>query len=656
MFPEKKYDNLKRNLPSFFQNLIIIISAFIIIIVINHIFHLGFFNNFIKIESSYLYSLLALYVSSVFLIYPFGGTKKYYKGFYFLIDILLFFLTLSIGLLFSFKGLDIYNQGWMMGSPMPYTLFGFIFWFLIMEATRRTQGTLLTLIILYFSFYPLFANKMPGFLNGIGFNIIQTMNYHVFSIESLIGLPMKVTGDLVIGFMIFGVVLVISGGGSFFMNLAFSLLGSSRGGVAKVSIFSSALFGSMSGSAISNVITTGSITIPAMVKTNFPPHIAAAIEACASTGGVLMPPVMGATAFLISQFLNIPYLNVAISAAIPSILYYLGLFIQVDAYAARNNIFGLSKKDIPSLKETIKNGWFYIGALLILVIFLFLRVESQAPFYASIFLIICANFRKETRINLCKIRKLLLDHIQTINGLITVISAIGLIIGSLSITGVAHSFAREITYFSKEIPLLMVLLSALASFILGMGITITACYVLLAITIAPSLIQSGFDPLAVHLFLMYWGMISYITPPVATAVYAAAAISRSSIFDTGLAAMRLGIVTYIIPFYFIYNPALILKGSFSSILYHISLAICGVFLIASSLGKYIIGVGVLTSGFNKYLENFIIIPLLFLSGVLLAAPEFYSDLFGIILAISILFIVKVLKRKFLSKLVDRKYG
>jgi len=646
LFLWKRGDKLmnQRVLTGFWEWLIIAISFLVILMVVDQVFYLNLFSALIQIETSYLYMLLGLYVSTVFLLYPFKPGEKYKKGVFFWLDFALFLITLGVGILFAIKGMDSYYKGWMLISPMPYTVFGFLLWILVIEATRRSQGLALTIIIAVFSIYPLFAQHMPGFLNGIGFNIVQTMNYHAFSVESLIGLPMKVTGNLVIGFMIFGIVLVITGGGSFFMDFALSFLGTARGGAAKVSVISSALFGTMSGSAISNVITTGSITIPAMIKTGYPPYFAGAVEACASTGGVLMPPVMGATAFLVAEFLNIPYLKVAVAAAVPSLLYYFGLLIQVDAHAARNGLQGIPRQELPSLKNTLIKGWYYVGALFILVFFLFLRLEKQAPFYACIFLIICSNFRKETRLNLTRIKKLFIDNIQTLAGLIAVISAIGLIIGSLSVTGVAHGLTREIIHLSGKNIYMMAFLGAFVSYILGMGITITACYVLLAITLAPSLVQTGLDPLAVHLFLMYCGMLSYITLPVATAVYAGAALAQAKISDTGFAAMRLGIVTYVVPFFFLFNPALILKGNILDIIHCTFTAALGTLFIASSLGRYLVGIGTLTPGVNKNLESYILIPGLFISGVLLAIPEKWTDLIGIILGAAIILIFYSLKK------------
>ena len=276
-----------------------------------------------------------------------------------------------------------------------------------------------------------------------------------------------------------------------------------------------------------------------------------------------------------------------------------------------------------------------------MVLFLYLRVESQAPFYAIIFLLICSNFRKETRLNLTKIKSLLYEHINILAGLVAIVSGIGMIIGSLSVTGVAHALSREIIYFAGGNRVLVVLFSALSSFILGMGITITAVYVLVAITLGPSLIQMGLDPLAVHLFLLYCAMLSLITLPVATAVFTAAAICGDTVLTTGLTAMRLGIVTYIVPFFFVFDPALILKGSSIRIIQSTLTAGFGVLLIASSLGGYFVGIGSLANG-SKFV-GFVFRGALFIFGLLLTIPEWWTDLVGLlggICSISVLYCVK----------------
>ena len=627
-----------RDLSGPWEWVFIVISSLIMLVVINHVFHLDLLGTVLAMESSYLYLLLGFYGCLIFLKYPVHPSQKFKAYPYFAIDIFLCALTLFICLLLAFKGLDIYYKGWMMVSPEPYPVLAGVLLLLVIEATRRSQGMILTSLIVVFGLFPLYTQHLPGFLNGLGTNVIGMVNYHVYSVESLIGLPMRVTGNLVIGFMLFGLVLMLSGGGNFFMAFALSMMGKTRGGAAKVAVMASALFGSISGSALSNIVTTGTVTIPAMGKTGYPWHFAAAVEACASTGGVLMPPIMGATAFLLAEFLDLPYLYIAAAAFVPSILYYTGLLVQVDAHAARHNLTGLTQEEIPSIKETLKKGWFYLGAIGVLLLLLFFRLETQAPFYSALFLLIFCNFNKETRLNKQKIKQFFIGNIDTLSGLIVLIAAIGLIIGSLSVTGVAHGLSRELIYFAGNNAVMMVILGAMASFILGMGITITACYVLLAITLAPPLTQMGLDPLAVHLFLLYCGMLSYLTLPVATSVYTAAGLCGASSLATGLTAMRLGIGTYIVPFLFVFNPALIGRGTFWAVLLATSMAFVGIWILTAAFGGYLVGLGSLCNPNHVKLSNYILRPILFLAGIMIGLPEPLTDIIGCIIAATIILV------------------
>ena len=244
---------------------------------------------------------------------------------------------------------------------------------------------MLFFLVLVFSLYPIVAERLPGPISGMSSTLAETASYHVMSIESILGLPFRAFAQLVIGFLIFGIALQQTGGGRFFINLAFAVFGHVRGGSAKVAIVSSGLMGSMSGSVITNVLTTGQMTIPAMQKNGMEKEYAAGVEACASTGGVLLPPIMGSTAFVMATFLNVPYTTVALAAAIPAFLYFFGLFIQIDAYAARRGMVGTPRDQLPSLAETMKQGWFYIAAFAVLIFLLvYLQREAVAPFIADL--------------------------------------------------------------------------------------------------------------------------------------------------------------------------------------------------------------------------------------------------------------------------------
>ena len=264
---------------------------------------------------------------------------------------------------------------------------GLVMWFVLMEALRRTGGWSLLLSVLPFTLYPLFADSWLGPFRGTQSTLEQTTSYHMLSGESLLGIPIQAFADTVIGFLVFGTALMMTGAGKFFINIAFAMCGTFRGGAAKVCVFASGLLGTVGGSIVSNVLTAGTMTIPAMKKTGFTPSYSGAIEACASTGAVLAPPVLGATAFVMAQFMNTGYADVALAATIPSILYYVGLFAQVDAYAARHKLKGLPRAELPRFWDAFKEGWYYLFVIVVLVVMLlYFKRESHAPFYASVLL------------------------------------------------------------------------------------------------------------------------------------------------------------------------------------------------------------------------------------------------------------------------------
>lgn len=623
-----------RPLAGFWRWLIIVFSLLGIILTVSYIFNLRPFG-FMLFEHSYFYALLALYFSIVFLLFPVKKAVSARRFFWF--DVFLFFLSVGISIFFAWQGYEIIYRGWGYLAPPYMTIMAVMLWGLILEALRRTTGLTLAIIILVFSLYPLYAPYMPAFLEGQGRPFTTTAVFHILSVDSVLGIPLRVFGGLLVGFMIFGVALQATGGGRFFLNLAFSLLGSTRGGPAKVAVMASALFGSMSGSVISNVITTGSITIPSMKRSGYSAHYAGAIEACASTGGVLMPPIMGATAFVMAAFLGVSYAYIAVAAAIPSILYYLGLLMQVDAYAAKTGMVGVSKSEIPSLKQTLKEGWLYLLALAILMYFLFfLRLVGQAPFYATAALLVLSMIRKQTRFTLNSFIQFIESTGKFLAELVAILAAVGMILGALSITGVGASIARELVVLAGGNVAFMLILGAVASFILGMGMTITAAYVFLAIILAPALIMVGLNELAVHLFVLYYGMLSFITPPVALAAFPAATIAQCSPLRVAFTATRLGGVIYLLPFFFVLRPALILQGGIGEILYAIAVTTLGVILISGGLQGYLLGVGRI---------RFPVMIALVGAGILLGLPGWQTDVGGLVIGVIAIYVAVFMKRR-----------
>ena len=608
---------IRNRAPNIVSNYILRFSSILsTMISIYMLFGVGnFLGTYVLLDTEYLYAMIALLLPLPFIIYhptPRKGNKIPWY------DIIFAASTFIIASYFCFSGSLILEEGWEYLAPTHAKIMAFILWGLVLEASRRAGGNAIFIICLIISVYPAISTFLPGFLNAPAQPWDTTATFHIFGTESIMGIPMTAFATLVVGFLIFGVALQHTGGGSFFLNLAFALLGTRRGGPAKVSIFSSGLMGSMSGSVITNVLTTGVLSIPAMKKTGFKSSYAAGVEACASTGGVLMPPVMGATAFVMATFLEVPYSEIIIAAAFPSILYYFGLFMQIDAYAARNHLKGLPAKELPSIKKVLKEGWYFIFVFVMLILMLlYMQREAQAPYYATATLLIINQIVKIHRWNYDK----LIHFIESVGRLFAelagILVAIGLIIGSLTFTGKIGTITYALVNFAGDSIFILLIMGALTSFILGIGMTVTAAYLFLAVTLAPALTGSGLDKVAVHLFMLYWGMISFITPPVAIGAFAAASVAGANGIRTGVEAMKLGSVIYFIPFFFVLNPALIGRGSIYDILIVFFSAVIGIILISSSLQGYLIGIGDLKK--SKHLEWPIRIMLGF-SGILMAFP------------------------------------
>jgi TRAP transporter 4TM/12TM fusion protein len=531
-------------------------------------------------------------------------------------DIVIMLVIACVFSYFAFYAERIVLEAWEYAAPPVGVWLALVTWVIVMEAGRRAGGWPVFAIVAVFSLYPTFADKLPDVMAALSIPVQEVAMFHVMGEESLFGIPMQVFAQLVFGFLVFGVSLQYTGGGPFFINLAFALLGHKRGGPAKVSIFSSGLMGSMSGGPISNVLTTGPLSIPAMQRIGFTREYAAGVEACASTGGVLMPPIMGATAFVMASFLNISYVTVAIAAIVPSLLYFFGLFMQIDAHAARDNLQGLPKEELPKIGEVFRDGWYFIAVFAALIwMLVFMQREAVAPFYATALLLVINQFTKH-RLNVNKLLELVATMGKLLAELAGILAAIGLIIGGLAVTGIAGTIANDLVYLAGDNVLVLLLMGALTSFILGIGMTVTAAYIFLAIVLVPALTNSGLDPLASHMFVMYWGMLSFITPPVALAAFAAASVAQVSPMRAGFEAMRLGAIIYFVPFFFVFNPALLLQGSWFENLQALSTALVGVALVSAALQGYLIGLGDLGRGALSWVVR----ALVGIAGITLALP------------------------------------
>jgi TRAP transporter 4TM/12TM fusion protein len=590
-------------------------SVTAIVVVINQLLNLQLFAGIVFVENRYLYLLAAVMLPVVFLAYPLrtgdarAGLPWYDAG--------LAVLTLLAGLYMAWNSQRILNEGWEYGAPAIAIAISGVFALLIIEALRRTGGLVITCIVFAFALYPVVADKMPGPIAGLPQTFTDTIAYHIVSAESAFGIPMKAFGEIVVGFIVFGVALNYTGGGRFFNDVAFALVGHIRGGAAQVGVVSSALQGSISGSVISNVISSGVVTIPAMKRTGFTAHYAGAVEAVASTGAVLMPPVMGSTAFVMASFLGLSYGEVALAAAIPALLFYFGLMIQIDAYSARAGLRGMRREELPQLGAAMKEGWVYIVVFAVLVFFMVWETrEAMAPFYATALLLIVNQILPRHRMNRQRFVEFLAATGRGLAEIIAILLGVGFIIGAFSVTGLAGTLANDLVYLAGDAPFVLLLMGAVTSFIFGMGMTVTACYIFLAIVLAPPLVKAGLDPLAVHLFIMYWGMVSFITPPVALAAFTAAPLARCSPFAIGFESMRMGSIMYFIPFFFVLNPALILHGPLWEIAMVTITAVIGIVFIGAALQGYLLGFGRIDATATGWIAR----GLLLVSGLSFAAP------------------------------------
>jgi TRAP transporter 4TM/12TM fusion protein len=607
-----------RTLPRAWRWLLVGASALTIFLCINQQFVLRFFVGFTPLNTEYYYALVLVMLPFVFVIFPAGRSSPVDRVGW--VDTALFAVTVAVSVALMVSIRRAAELGWEFGGAPEWIVWtGYVMWALLMEGLRRTGGWGLVLSVAPFTFYPLFAGAdWLGPLRGTQSTPAQASAYHMLSVESLLGIPLQAFAETVIGFLVFGTALMLTGAGRFFINLAFALCGTFRGGAAKVCIFASALLGMMSGSIVSNVLTAGTMTIPVMKRTGFRASYAGAIEACASTGAVLAPPVMGATAFVMAQFLNVSYAQVALAATIPALLYYFGLFMQVDAYAARHGLKGLKREELPSLWETFKDGWYYAFVIALLIFMLLvMKRESHAPFYATVLLLVLNQLFNRDKWTWSTVSKFLELNGRTFVELVGILAGCGLLIGAFSLTGVVSSLANDMLRIAGNNALLLLAMTAVTSLVLGLGLTTTACYIFLAILVGPALEKAGLNKMAIHMFVFYWGMLSSITPPVAIASFAAAGIAGAPPMKTGWESMRVGSIIYFIPFFFVLNPAFVLQGPLSETAIVTLTAFAGIVFICGGIQGYQAGIGDLRgAGRIEWLVR----GLLIAGGFILAAP------------------------------------
>lgn len=490
----------------------------------------------------------------------------------------------------------------------------------MIEAGRRTLGLAMPILVVCFLIYVLFCGSFPGFLQAKSLGLSFMVQATYLSFGGIFGMPLGVAATIVMMFIIFSSLLTHTGAAKFFVNFALSVVGFTRGGPAKAAVFASAFEATMSGSVSGNVAGSGSVTIPLMINTGYQPHFAGAVEAVASKGGQITPPVMGAVAFIMAEFLGITYLQVCIAAALPALLYFIAVYVQVDFEAARMGLRGLSRKEMPSFWKSLKEGWHFLLPIVLLVILIIVLKYSVelAGFYAVVFLFLVSMFKKESRLGPAKLVAAFNDFARTVVIAGIACALAGPILASLDVTGLGTKIAIQLVILAGANKFLLLMVAAAACFVFGMGMTSVAIYVILVVLVAPALVKTGVNPIAAHLFVIYWGNVSFITPPVAIAAYVAAAIAGADPMKTGWAACRLGIVSFIIPFIFAYNPALLLIGSPGVVALATITAIVGVVSLAAGVEGWIIREA-------NWTERVLLIA----GGILLIIPGWKTDLTGL---------------------------
>ena len=460
---------------------------------------------------------------------------------------------------------------------------------LCIEAVRRMVGMSFTIIAVALILFVRFGYLFPGLYYGRSVSWLYLMQYLYLDNSALFGIVIGVIADMVLGFILFGAILMRGSGGSALTNFAFALFGRYTGGPAKVSVVTSCLFGMISGSVASNVVIDGVITIPMMKSTGFKPHTAAAIEAVTSTGGAIMPPVMGAAAFIIAEFLGIPYGKVAVAALIPALLYFLCCFFQVHLEAAKLGLRGLSKERIPPLVPSLIGIWVLVVPLLVLIYTLMILwwPAGKCALVATATVLFVYSLRKSTRLSLSQMVAAVEDAGRAMLTIGAVAAGAGIVVGAIHLSGSAFALTLVFTRAGGEFLPLILFFTAIICLILGMGMPTTAIYVVVSVLVAPALIAAGVLPLAAHLFVFYFGVMAFITLPVAVAVYIAAPIAGASVMATGKDAMRLGVVGFIVPFIFVMSPALILQGSLAMLLPNLATAVAGTGLVAVGMNGFL---------------------------------------------------------------------
>ena len=546
-----------------------------------------------------------------------------------------FFILASAGSLIYIMSID---KTIDLRSGMIYTydiLFGVLLIITLIEATRRAVGKSLAIVVICFIVYGFMGQHMPGFLAHVGMDITRITSVVYLGTDGIYGTAIYASASYIVLFVILGAVFNETGVGDYFTKLASRAFGKFRGGPAKIAVVASGLFGSISGSAIANVIGTGTFTIPMMKKCGFEDEYAAAVEASASTGGQIMPPVMGATAFLIAEYLGIPYFDLVKAALIPAVLFYVAILMTVDLYARKNNIKGVPESELPTWKELVKNVYLILPLIYLIVsMSVFKMSVTKSGITSIIATIVCTLFSARNRITPAKLKKIVKASINGAKPVAIACGVVGIIIGIVMGSGLGFRMSSVLIQVSNGHLGILLVLTMVVSLILGMGVPTTAAYLMLALLVVPALKQMNVLPLAAHLFIFYFGIISNVTPPVALAAYAAAGVARCNPTKTGVFAFKLSLSGFILPFMFVYNPVLLMQGGTLEILQSLITALLGIYSLSAALEKFVFKWNI------NQAERLVLLA----SALLLIIPGTITDLIGFAVLLGI-FLIKTAEEK-----------
>lgn len=534
-------------------------------------------------------------------------------------DLVLIALAVSTAVYVIMNYAEIVNRA---GNPTTTdVVFGSILVVLVIEAARRLTGWALPALAIIFLLYALFGRNIPGIFRHRGYQFEDVVNFIYLTTEGIYGTAIGVSASYIFLFVLFGAVLQKSGMGQFFNDFALAIAGQGRGGPAKVAVLASGFLGSINGAAVANVVTTGAFTIPLMKKVGYRARFAGAVEATASVGGQILPPIMGASAFIMAETLGIPYRQIAIAAIIPALLYYLGIIAQVHLRATRRGLKGISRDNLPAVKEVLKERGHLLIPLVFLIYMLFFsgRTILYSALLTIILTVIVAELRPATRMTPKEIIESLELGAKTAISVAIACASVGIIVGVVTLTGFGVKLAHAIVAFGAGSILLSLILTMIASIILGMGLPSIPTYIITSTMAAPALGELGVAPLVAHMFVFYFGLFANITPPVALASFAAAGLSGDDPMKTGFQSMRLALAGYVIPFMFVFNPALLLQDTTPVEAISVTLtAIFGVLMLAIAVEGHLM---VNVPWFGRIL--------FLVAGLTMMAPDTLTDLIGL---------------------------